>query len=81
MTLSGGGEARLAAMDRDRIELVATRAAAPGSPLAGRLPDGRAVRIKVRRSRRQGDEYVVAGRLLDATRELRTFLERCAGEP
>jgi len=76
MTLTGGGTARLVELDGDRVKLIATRAAAPGSRLTAALADGRQVRLKVHRSVRAGDEFTVAGRLIDVTRELRTFLQR-----
>ena len=74
MTLTGGGTARLLGLDGDRVQLLATRAAAPGSRLSAALADGRQVRLKVHRSVRTGDEFTVAGRLIDTTRQLREFL-------
>jgi hypothetical protein len=78
MTLTGGGTARLVGLDGDRVKLLASRAAAPGSRLSAALADGRQVRLKVHRSVRAGDQFTVAGRLIDATRELRAFLQRHA---
>lgn len=85
LDLSGGGTARLTTLDGDRVGLVASRAAAPGSRLTAALGDGRQLRLKVHRSVRKGDEFAIAGRLIDATRELRSFLAlhvpRPEGEP
>ena len=77
----GGGAATLAKLDGDRIELVSTRAFAPGSRPKGHLeraaPGPTApLWMKVHGSRRQDDGFFrVAGRLLNATREQRAALE------
>lgn len=77
----GGGAATLAKLDGERIELVSTRAFAPGSRPKGHLeaaPPGKSTPLwmKVHGSRRQDDGFFrVSGRLLNATREQRAALE------
>ena len=50
--------------------------AAPGTPLEGalRAASGKAFRVKVARCRRDGEGFVIEGRLVDASRELRAEL-------
>jgi hypothetical protein len=73
----GGGTATLTALDEDRIELVSSRAFAPGSrPLASLEGNDARVWLKVHGSRRQEDgAFRVTGRLLNATRHLHAALE------
>jgi hypothetical protein len=87
---SGGGTARIAAIDGERLELTSTRAFAPGSRPEGTLePPGiaagaspRRIWVKVHGSRRQDDgSYLVKGRLLNATRELRDLLKEIVPGP
>lgn len=66
--------ASIVAVDGERVGLLATRASAPGCPLAGNLEDGTVVRVKVHRCRKQGDRFLIEGRLVDATRPLRERL-------
>jgi hypothetical protein len=74
LSLLKGGEADLVALEADRVTLRATVAKAPGSPLAGTLQSGSPVRVKVHRCRREGDGFLIEGRLVDATRALREEL-------
>ncbi|MRG91237.1 hypothetical protein GF068_04770 [Polyangium spumosum] len=74
MRLQKGGSADLVALDGDRVSLRSTEAFAPGAPLAGNLETSSLVRVKVHRCRRQGDAFLVEGRLVDATRRLREEL-------
>jgi len=74
LRLQKGGEADLVVLDADRITLRATVSSAPGSPLAGTLESGSPVRVKVHRCRREGDVFLIEGRLVDATRGLREEL-------
>ncbi len=76
----GEGTATLTLLEGDRVELVSTRAFAPGSRPAGRLEEGDGkstpLWMKVHGAKRQDDGfYRVTGRLLNATRELRARLE------
>jgi hypothetical protein len=73
---SRGGEASLSALDGDRIAVLSTTASAPGSRPEGTLPSGTALRIKVARCRREGEGFLIEGRLLDATRDTRGELQR-----
>jgi hypothetical protein len=76
-----GGEARVATIAVDAIVLRSTVPSPPGSRIEGRLegdPPAN-VRVKVHASKRQPEgDYVIEGRLLDATREVRARLEALA---
>jgi hypothetical protein len=76
-----GGEARVVAIAADAIVLRSTAPSPPGSRIEGRL-EGEppaAVRIKVHASKRQPEgDFVLQGRLLDATREVRARLAAAA---
>ena len=86
-----GGEAAVTALDGDRIAVLSTTPSAPGSRPEGALvrhdgghpqtPGGSALRIKVARCRRQGDRFLIEGRLLDATRETRAEIQRLLERP
>jgi hypothetical protein len=73
----------LTLLDGERVELLSTRAFAPGSrPEATLEGSSRGVWMKVHGSHREPDgRYRVAGRLLNATRELRTTLEQSMKDP
>jgi hypothetical protein len=76
-----GGEARVAAITADAIVLRSTVPSPPGSRIEGRLEGERpaTVRIKIHVSKRQPEgDFVLEGRLLDATREVRARLEAIA---
>jgi hypothetical protein len=68
MTLDDGTPVSVVAVAGDRATVLSPRAAAPGEPVALKLDGGGAVRLKVQRCVRTGDEFVLEGRLLDATR-------------
>ncbi len=69
-----GGEAIVVSVDASGVVLRSTVPAPPGSCIEGALagdPPAR-VRVKVHASRRQAEGgYVVSGRWIDATREVR----------
>jgi hypothetical protein len=72
-----GGEARVATIASDAIALRSTVPAPPGSRLDGRLEGDppATVRVKVHASKRQPEgDFLIEGRLLDATREVRARL-------
>ena len=76
-----GGEARVATIAADAIVLRSTVPSPPGSRIEGRLEGDppATVRVKVHGSKRQPEgDYVIEGRLLDATREVRARLEALA---
>jgi hypothetical protein len=79
LRLPNDGTAQLVAIDGERVSLLATRASAPGCPLAGNLEDGTQVRVKVHRCRKQGERFLIEGRLIDATRQLRERLGTLVG--
>jgi hypothetical protein len=74
ITLTRGGQARLTGLDGDRGTLDSDTAAAPGSRLSGVLPGGRSICLKVHRCVRVGERFVVEGRFIDLTREMRLRL-------
>ncbi|MFO0755198.1 MAG: hypothetical protein U0359_01800 [Byssovorax sp.] len=69
-----GGEADLVILVDDRITLRSTVPSAPGSRPEGALASGSPVKVKVARCRREGEAFVIEGRLLDATRAVRQEL-------
>jgi hypothetical protein len=64
-------------LEGERVELLSSRPFAPGSrPLASLAAGGNRVWLKVHGSRQQDNgSYLVTGRLLNATREVRAALE------
>ncbi len=74
LRLPNEGVANIVAIDGERVSLLATRPSAPGCPLAGNLNDETPVRVKVHRCRKQGERFLIEGRLIDATRQLRERL-------
>jgi hypothetical protein len=76
-----GGEARVTALAADAIVLRSTVPSPPGSRIEGQL-DGvppAQVRVKIHASKRQPEgDFLLEGRLLDATREVRARLEAMA---
>jgi hypothetical protein len=75
LRLPNEGTANIVAIDGERVGLLSTRAAAPGCPLAANMmEDGALVRVKVHRCRKQGERFLIEGRLIDATRPLRERL-------
>jgi hypothetical protein len=80
---TGGGTATLDAIDDDRVELVSTRAFAPGSRPEGKLTlGGHPIWMKVHGSRRQEDgAFRVKGRLLNVRRPILDLLKEVVGSP
>jgi hypothetical protein len=78
-----GGEARVVAVDDSSVVVRSTVPAPPGSRLEGVLagePPER-LRVKVHSSKRQDDgSFVVTGRLVDATREVRDRVTQMAAD-
>jgi hypothetical protein len=79
LTWSKGGGADVVALDGDRIRLASSTPSAPGTPLEGSIASGTQVRVKVARCRREGDQFVIEGRLVDASRVLRAALTQLSG--
>ncbi len=71
--LDGGGRARVMQTDGDRVTLSSDRAFPPGADLEGSSAIGR-LRVKVRGSKRQGDEFRVEGRFVNLSRAQRAAL-------
>jgi hypothetical protein len=80
---SQGGSASLEVLDGERIEVLSSRAFAPGSRPAATLEEGgHPVWMKVHNSRRQEDgSFRVVGRLLNVTREVRDLLKGAVAPP
>jgi hypothetical protein len=80
---TGGGTAVIDVIDGDRIELVSTRAFAPGSRPDGTLvAGGHRIWMKVHGSRRQDDGgFRVKGRLLNVRREMLHLLKELVSGP
>jgi hypothetical protein len=73
-----GGEARIVSIGADAITLRSTAPAPPGSRWEGTVEvDGavRVLRVKIHTSKREGEEFLLQGRPLDLTREVREYLE------
>jgi hypothetical protein len=68
-----GGDASFVAVDVDRVTLDSSLSSPPGSLLEGTLlNDGGTIRIKVRGCKKEGERFRIEGRILDASRDLRT---------
>jgi hypothetical protein len=77
-----GGEASIVSVDDESIVLRSTTPAPPGARIAGALAGDPAarLRVKVHASKKQAEgEFLVAGRLIDATREVRERLVSLRG--
>jgi hypothetical protein len=72
-----GGEARVVRIEADAVVLRSTVPSPPGSRIEGQI-EGEPpapVRVKIHGSRRQPEgDFVLEGRLLDATRDVRARL-------
>lgn len=83
VTWSKGGEADLVGLEGDRVQLRSSVSAAPGTPLEGALASGsgKHFRVKVARCRRDdaAGAFVIEGRVMDATRDLRAELAGLVG--
>ena len=71
-----GGDASIVALDGDRATLDSSLSSPPGSVIEGILVnDGTTIRIKVRGCKKSdGERFRIDGRILDASRDLRTRL-------
>ena len=82
-----GGHAVFLSLARDAVVLRSTVSSPPGSRLEGRLAGDEGggalvVRVKVHGCKKQPDgEFVIEGRLIDATREVRAVIAARAGAP
>jgi len=81
VTLQKGGQARVEALEGDRITVWSTIPSAPGSRLDGALGSGGALRIKVASCRKHGEGFTIAGRLIDTTRAVRAELDALLAPP
>lgn len=81
-TWDKGGAFAFTMANDDQVVLRSTIPSAPGSRIDGRLPSGVAVRVKIHRCKRQNDgTFVLEGRLLDATRDVRTAIAELVPPP
>lgn len=78
----GGGEAKLVALEDDRVTVRSSKAWAPGSRPTGRLPSGDAFRMKVHRCKRDEEGiFTIDGAALDMTRTQRDYVKASLVEP
>lgn len=78
LTWERGGEATITSLEGDAITLRSTIPAPPGARIKGKLdaPHEKDVLVKVHGSKKQEDgTFVIAGRCIDMTRDLRVALE------
>lgn len=78
LTWERGGEATISLLKGDAITLRSTIPAPPGARIQGRLdaPHEKDVLVKVHGSKKQPDgSFVIEGRCIDMTRDLRMALE------
>jgi hypothetical protein len=75
-----GGTARLLTVAREAVTLRSSVPSPPGSRIDGTLREGgQKVRFKIHGSKRQAEgDFVLEGRAIDMTRELRERLEALA---
>lgn len=80
LRLAAGGEAVVLETDGNVVTLHSTLSAPPGMPLEGTSPDGQKYTVKVRGSRRDGDDgdgkprFLVEGRWVNLSRAQRLTL-------
>ncbi len=72
VALDGGGTGEIVSLEGERAVLVASRAAAPGTPLCARLGEAESLQLKVNRCARRGDgRFDIEARAVNLTRALR----------
>ena len=70
-----GGTATLMRFAEPHVAVRSTIAAAPGTPLEGVLAEtSLPITVKVKTCKRDGDAFVIEGRLVNLTRDLRQAL-------
>lgn len=83
LTWPSGQQATVESFDGERVTLRSGASFAPGAPVTGTLaePAGMTLSVKVHNCRREGDAFVILGRLFNPTRELRAVLTGVAKPP
>jgi hypothetical protein len=81
LVFAKGGEGEIAAIDGERVTLLATTSAPPGAYVDVTLNDGTPLRIKVRGCRRDGERFRIDGRILDLAKATRDRLTALVGKP
>ena len=76
LTWPSGQQATVESFEGERVTLRSGASFAPGAPVTGALaePAGMTLSVKVYSCRRDGDAFVIVGRLFNPTRELRVVL-------
>lgn len=77
VTWTNGKKAQLVQMQGERVTLHSEASFAPGTPAGGTLTETptQPITVKVHGCRREGERFVITGRLVNLTRELRALLE------
>ncbi len=73
---AGEGEADVVAVESIQVTVRSTRPFPPGAPAQGTLDDAHAFTLKVAGSHKDGDAFVVRGRLVSATVAVREAFAR-----
>jgi len=73
---ASGKKASVSEVNGERISLRSEASFAPGAPATGTLADhpSQEIIVKVHGCRRDGDAFIVTGRLINVTRALRALL-------
>jgi hypothetical protein len=74
-----GGDAKLVALDDDRVTLDSSLSSPPGSLMDGALTTGEPIRVKVRGCKREGERFRIEGRVIDLSRDMRVKLASLLG--
>lgn len=77
ITWINGKKAQFVQIQGENISLRSEASFAPGTPAQGNLPPPlvQPITVKVHSCRREEDHFLITGRLVNLTRELRTLLE------
>lgn len=80
---SSGKRATILELQGERVVLRSESPFAPGTPLSGQIEahPGRALRLKVNSCKKSDDAFVIEGRAVDLTRDLRALVEEILRAP
>lgn len=81
VALQNGGSARVTLSDGDRTTIESTISSPPGSTLRGAIEDiSCEFQLKVRSCRKIGDGFLIDGRVINASRQMRETLKNVLTE-